>query len=151
MVTETGEGAMTQRRRVPVGRFFGIAFAWTWTFWWTVALTQLDGSLLFFTGGLGPLVGAAWVVGRSGRAYRRDFLSVALFALAAGLVEEPGWRGAALDMWQQRAPPRWLRRWGLGHLGPCGICRSTSSQAPTSTDSVLGPYGSGSPISCSSN
>jgi uncharacterized protein len=27
------------------------------------------------------------------------------FALAAGLVEEPGWRGAASDAWQSKAGP----------------------------------------------
>lgn len=46
---------------------------------------------------------------------------VIAFALAAGLVEEPGWRGAALDIWQVRARPVWAALgigalWALWHL-----------------------------------
>jgi uncharacterized protein len=43
------------------------------------------------------------------------------FALAAGLVEEPGWRGAASDGWQARTRPIWAAAgigvfWALWHL-----------------------------------
>jgi uncharacterized protein len=112
-------------------------------------------SLLFLTGGLGPLVGAAWIVRHGDQAYRGAFLrrlwdprpiparwwlalvavavgpaalgtivagaagaattrpdlgighvgGVVAFALAAGFVEEPGWRGAAADAWQSRTRP----------------------------------------------
>lgn len=59
--------------------YFGIAFAWTWTLWWTAAATggsvaEPAGTVLYMAGGLGPLVGAAWLVLRGDRAYRRDFL-----------------------------------------------------------------------------
>jgi len=111
--------------------------------------------MLFMMGGLGPLLGAGWVLRRSGRAYRRAFLrriwdprdvpanwwvalvavaagpallgaavtrlmgteasvpayrleavgAVIVFALAAGLAEEPGWRGAASDVFQVATRP----------------------------------------------
>lgn len=59
--------------------YFGIAFAWTWTLWWTAAATGRSvaepvGAMLYMAGGLGPLLGAAWLVLRSDRGYRRDFL-----------------------------------------------------------------------------
>jgi uncharacterized protein len=46
---------------------------------------------------------------------------VVVFALAAGLVEEPGWRGAASDAWQARTRPLWAATaigvlWALWHL-----------------------------------
>ena len=163
----------TSRGRLPLLAYFALTFAWTWSLWWTAAaaarwLPQLPGPvlfMLFMTGGLGPLMGAAWVVRRGGPAYRRDFLrrvwdprgipavwwlalvalaaapaalgsavagvagaqasvpdyrvgavgAVVAFALAAGLVEEPGWRGAASDAWQQRARPVWAAL-GIGAL-----------------------------------
>ena len=56
-----------------------LTFAWTWSWWWAAAatgrpVTQLPVPLLFMLGGLGPLVGAAWVVRRGGPEYRREFL-----------------------------------------------------------------------------
>ena len=126
---------------------------------------------MFMLGGLGPLLGAAWVVRRGGRGYGRAFLrrvwdlrgiptawwlalvavatgpavvgaavaavtgtaatvpsyragavaGVVAFALAAGLAEEPGWRGAASDAWQTRTRPVWAALgigalWALWHL-----------------------------------
>jgi uncharacterized protein len=162
-------------RHRPLLPFFALTFAWTWSLWWTVAaFPRLPGPwpfLLFLTGGLGPLVGAAWVVRHGGRAYRGAFLrrlwdphriplrwwlalvavaagpavlgaivaevagaavtvpdlglghvgGVVAFALAAGLVEEPGWRGAASDAWQVRTRPVWAALgiggcWVLWHL-----------------------------------
>jgi uncharacterized protein len=46
---------------------------------------------------------------------------VVAFALAAGLVEEPGWRGAASDAWQARTHPLGAALaigvlWALWHL-----------------------------------
>ena len=62
-------------RALPVRPYFALAFGWTWALWWTAAaFPQLPGSLLFMTGGLGPLMGAAWIVQRGGDAYRRRFL-----------------------------------------------------------------------------
>lgn len=156
--------------------YFVLTFAWTWSWWWAAAatgcpVTQLPVPLLFMLGGLGPLVGAAWVVRRGGAEYRREFLQrvwhprristpwwlalvavtavpamlgaavaavagtaatvpdygmgavtgVVAFALAAGLVEEPGWRGAASDAWQVRTRPVWAALgigvlWALWHV-----------------------------------
>jgi uncharacterized protein len=149
---------------------------WSWALWWTAAATGASftepvGFMLYMTGGLGPLLGAVWVVHRRGRAYRRAFLrrvwdprgirarwwlallavaalpaavggalagvagvaaavpdyslglvlGAAVLALAAGLVEEPGWRGAASDAWQERTRPVWAALgigalWSLWHL-----------------------------------
>lgn len=136
--------------------YFVVTFAWTWSLWWSAAaFAHLPGTLLFITGGLGPLLGAAWLVSRGDHAYRREFLRrvwsprripirswlalvavavgpavlgaglagvagatatvpdfsvgsvgvVVVFALMAGLVEEPGWRGAASDLWQVGTRP----------------------------------------------
>ena len=160
-------------------QYFVITFAWTWSLWWTAAAASHWATdapdavafMLFMTGGLGPLLGAAWGVRRGGPAYRHDFLrrmfvpprmaatwwlaliavaggpallgaiatgitgaagsfpdysaaavgGVVGFALAAGLVEEPGWRGAASDAWQARAHPLWAALgigvfWVVWHL-----------------------------------
>ena len=166
---------MGSRRGHPVIAYAVVTFAWTWSLWWTAALVPgLPGPvlfLLFMTGGLGPLAGAAWLVRRRDAAERRRFLrriwdprgiaaawwvalatiaagpallgavvadlagsaatapdrgvatvaGVVVFALAAGLVEEPGWRGAASDAWQARAHPLLVAvgigvLWALWHL-----------------------------------
>jgi uncharacterized protein len=159
-----------------VAAFFVLTFAWTWSAWWAAAaigrtFTEPLGLLLFLTGGLGPLVGAAWMVRTRDPAARRAFVRrtgdprliqarwwlalilvsaapallgaavarligsaasvpeyrigpvvrVVVFALAAGLVEEPGWRGAASDAWQARAGPLSAAvgigvLWALWHL-----------------------------------
>jgi len=153
------ETVMKGHRELPLVPYVAIAFTWTWSLWWTAALVPglpaPATSLLFLTGGLGPLVGAAWVARSGGSAYRRRLLrriwdprgiatvwwaalvamaagpavlgwivagivgvpatvpsyrvgsiaGVLAFALAAGLVEEPGWRGAASDAWQARTTP----------------------------------------------
>jgi uncharacterized protein len=75
----THEPAQTRRAPPAARAYFGIAFAWTWTLWWTAAATGRSvaepvGAMLYMAGGLGPLVGAAWIVLRGDRAYRRDFL-----------------------------------------------------------------------------
>lgn len=46
---------------------------------------------------------------------------VVVFALVAGLAEEPGWRGAASDAWQARTRPVWAAIgiggfWAIWHL-----------------------------------
>jgi uncharacterized protein len=46
---------------------------------------------------------------------------VVVFALVAGLAEEPGWRGAASDAWQAQSRPLWAALgiggfWALWHL-----------------------------------
>jgi len=166
------------RGRLPVSllSFVVLTFAWTWTMWWSAAANGLSveeppGSGLYLLGVFGPLVAAAWVVRRGGRAYRREFLrriwdprriptrwrlalvavaavpfalggaaamvtraeitvpdysvaavvAVIMVALVASLAEEPGWRGAASDVWQARARPVWAALgigtlWSLWHL-----------------------------------
>lgn len=165
----------TAESRGGIAGFFGVTFLWTWSMWWTAALVPaIPGpllSLLFLTGGLGPLAGAAWLLRGSSRADRRRFIrrvwdprgiparwwlallgvaagpavlgalmalvagvpvaspdrgigivaGVVAFGLAAGLVEEPGWRGAASDEWQRRAHPTTVALgigvwWALWHL-----------------------------------
>lgn len=161
---------------MPVLKYFLVAFGWTWALWWAAAATGRSvtdpvGFMLFMAGGLGPLVGAAWLVHRRGRTYRRAFLrrvwdprriparwwfallavttlpaligagvaslagvpvvvpdygvgvvvAAVIIALAAGLVEEPGWRGAAADAWQARTRPVWAALgigalWSVWHL-----------------------------------
>lgn len=99
-----------RRGDLPVLPYFVLTFAWTWSLWWTAAttrrsVTELPVLLLFMLGGLGPLVGATWMVRRRGAAYRRDFLRrvwdprgistrwwLALVAMAAG----PAVVGAAM-------------------------------------------------------
>jgi uncharacterized protein len=166
----------SSRRQQPVLSFFVLAFAWTWAWWVSAAVTgarvaEPPGLLLYLLGVFGPLVGAVWLVHRGGRMYRREFLrrildprgiavrwwlallAVALGpaalgavgasvagragtapafgvgavaalagpALVAGLVEEPGWRGAVSDAWQVRTRPVWAATgigalWSLWHL-----------------------------------
>jgi uncharacterized protein len=166
----------SSRRQLPVFSFFALAFAWSWVWWWMaatigVAVTEPPGLLLYLLGVFGPFVGAAWVVHRGGRGYRREFLRriwdprglatrwwLALLAVAAGpaalaavgtsvmgrvgpapslsagavaalagpalvagLVEEPGWRGAVSDAWQARTRPVFAATgigalWSLWHL-----------------------------------
>jgi uncharacterized protein len=161
-------------RRVAV--YFALTFVWTWAAWWSAAaigreFTEPLVLLLFLTGGLGPLVGAAWTIRTRDSAYRHEFVrriwdprripprcwlaltlvsiapallgatvarltgvtaavpdyrigpvvGVIGFALAAGLVEEPGWRGAASDAWQARSAPLVAAvgigaLWALWHL-----------------------------------
>jgi uncharacterized protein len=163
--------------QLPVLPFFVLTFVWTWSWWWLAAAAGLSvteggpGSLLYLLGVVGPLVGAAWVVRRGGRAYRREFLrrvwdprrisarwwlallavtggpavigaavaglagagatvpdysvgavvAAVMVALVAGVVEEPGWRGAASDAWQARTRPVWAATaigvlWAVWHL-----------------------------------
>lgn len=131
--------------------FFLGTFGWTWAFWWTAAASgqawgRTTTVLLHALGGLGPVLVAALLVHRHGRAARRDFwprvwdprrvsprwwvvitalavlpylvgrlsrpgdgpwlqlgaLSFLVTGVAAGLVEEPGWRGYAQDALQRR-------------------------------------------------
>ncbi len=142
----------------PVVRYFAVTFGWTWTVWWIAvfagrAFPGFPVSALFALGGLGPAVGAAFVILSAEPVYRRDFIRrlwdpkripsvwwlalgavafgpalagylgaaaagrpplgetpltfgtlafVVGFALAAGAVEEPGWRGVARDLLQAR-------------------------------------------------
>lgn len=166
---------MRDQGRAPMARYVVVTFAWTWSLWWTAALwtepPDVVLAMLFMTGGLGPLVGAACVVGRCSKAYRRAFVrriwdshgiprawwlalvavaaapallgaglaglagapevapdytfgtvgAVIAFAFAAGFVEEPGWRGAASDVWQVRTRPVFAAMgigvfWAIWHL-----------------------------------
>jgi uncharacterized protein len=120
-----------EKRQVPPAAraYFGIAFAWTWTLWWAAATTGRSvaepvGAMLYMAGGLGPLVGAAWLVLRGDRAYRRDFLRRvwdprriaapwwwALVAVAAG----PAVLGAAVAGLAGAAAT--LPTYGLGAVG----------------------------------
>lgn len=161
--------------RGAIAGFVVVTFLWTWSMWWTAALVPGIPapllSLLFLTGGLGPLAGAAWLLRGSSPADRGRFLQriwdprgiparvwlavlgvaggpallgamvalavgvpvdrpdrgigavagVVAFGLAAGLVEEPGWRGAASDVWQRRAHPTMVALgigmwWALWHV-----------------------------------
>lgn len=166
----------TTPRQQSVLPFFGLTFGWAWSMWWGGVIAGLSFDqpafrLLYLLGVFGPLVGAAWVVRRGGRAYGLEFLrrtwdprlipapwwlalaavalgptvvgvaaaawtgagaavpdynaslvgTVATFALVAGLAEEPGWRGAASDVWQRRTRPIWAglgigALWALWHL-----------------------------------
>jgi len=61
------------------GTFYGVTFAWTWALWWAAAATagsvaEPAGAMLYMTGGLGPLLGAVWLLRRATPAYRRAFL-----------------------------------------------------------------------------
>jgi uncharacterized protein len=74
----SGSGAARSWRSA-VLPFFAIAYAWTWTAWWSAAalgasVDDAAGGLLYMVGGLGPLVGALWFLRRSEPGYRRDFL-----------------------------------------------------------------------------
>jgi uncharacterized protein len=75
-----GDGGEGVRGRSPVLPFFVLTFVWTWSWWWLAAAAGSSvaeggpGSLLYLLGVFGPLVGAAWIVHRGGRAYRREFL-----------------------------------------------------------------------------
>jgi uncharacterized protein len=63
----------------PVLPFFALTFVWTWSLWWGAVAAGLSFAqplflLLYLLGVLGPLVGAAWVVGRGERTYRGEFI-----------------------------------------------------------------------------
>ena len=108
-----------RRRQLPIVSFFVIAFAWSWTCWWSavaagVAVTEPAGLLLYLLGVFGPLVGAIWVVHCAGSLYRRQFLRriwnprgisgrwwLALVAVAAG----PAALGAVASSLAGRAVP----------------------------------------------
>lgn len=69
----------TERLPVPLLPFALPTFVWTWTMWGTAAANGLPiyeppGAGLYLLGVFGPLVGAAWVVRRGGRLYRREFV-----------------------------------------------------------------------------
>jgi hypothetical protein len=61
----------TAESRGGIARFVGVTFLRTWPMWWTAALVAAVPapllSLLFLTGGLGPLAGAAWLLRGSSR------------------------------------------------------------------------------------
>jgi uncharacterized protein len=82
-------------------------------------------ALLGVAGGPAALgVVAASVIGRAGTAPAVSVGALAALAgpaLVAGVVEEPGWRGAVLDAWQTRTRPVWAATgigavWSLWHL-----------------------------------
>jgi uncharacterized protein len=77
---------------------------------------------------VGPAALAAVVTSVTGRAGTASALNAGAVAalvgpaLVAGLVEEPGWRGAVSDAWQARTRPVFAAT-GSVHSGPSGICR----------------------------
>lgn len=85
--------------------------------WW-LALVAVAAGPVLLGAGLSAMIGATAVVpdysvGSVGM--------VVVFALVAGLAEEPGWRGAASDAWQARTRPVWAAIgiggfWALWHL-----------------------------------
>jgi uncharacterized protein len=85
--------------------------------WWLALLAVAAGPAA-----LGA-VGAS-VAGRAGTAPAFGVGAIAALAgpaLVAGLVEEPGWRGAVSDAWQARTRPVWAATgigalWSLWHL-----------------------------------
>jgi uncharacterized protein len=85
--------------------------------WWLALLAVAAGPAV-----LGA-VGAS-VTGRAGTAPAftvGTIVALAGPALVAGLVEEPGWRGAVSDAWQARTRPVWAATgigalWSLWHL-----------------------------------
>jgi uncharacterized protein len=148
-----------QRGTIPaLVRYSLVTFGWTWTIWWFAVFAgrtsgEMPLPLLFALGGLGPVVGAGFVIRGADQRYRREFLQrlwdprrisgfwwlalaavaiipalagylvaaavgrppveestltmgtgafILCFAFAAGAVEEPGWRGVALDWLQTR-------------------------------------------------
>jgi uncharacterized protein len=171
-------GSALGRRRLggpTLATYAAVTFGWTWSFWAMLALApDLPApwsTLLFLTGGLGPLVGAASLVRHRTPAERRRFvrrvvdpravpavwwwataavaagpaivgavaaelvgattsvpdrhlgavMGVVGFALAAGSVEEPGWRGAARDARPPTVRPVWSGAgvgllWAAWHL-----------------------------------
>lgn len=85
--------------------------------WWLALLAVAAGPAAI--GALG-----ASVAGRAGTAPAFTVGTIAALvgpALVAGLVEEPGWRGAVSDLWQARTRPVWAATgigaiWSLWHL-----------------------------------
>jgi uncharacterized protein len=85
--------------------------------WWLALLAVAAGPAAL--GALG-----ASVAGRAGTAPAFTVGALAALAgpaLVAGLVEEPGWRGAVSDAWQARTRPVWAATgigaiWSLWHL-----------------------------------
>jgi uncharacterized protein len=68
-----------ERLLAPVLTFALLTFSWTWTMWGTAIANGLTigeppGAGLYLLGVFGPLVGAAGIVRRGGRLYRREFL-----------------------------------------------------------------------------
>ncbi len=85
--------------------------------WW-IALVAVSAGPALLGASLAAVTGAATVaVGYSAV----GIVGVVAFALAAGLAEEPGWRGAALDVLQVRTRPVWAALaigavWAVWHL-----------------------------------
>ena len=85
--------------------------------WWSALVAVAAGPAVLGAGVAGlagaPAIAPDHTVGAVG--------AVIAFALAAGLVEEPGWRGAASDLWQVRTRPVFAAVgiglfWALWHL-----------------------------------
>jgi uncharacterized protein len=94
---------------------------------WDPRLISVPWWLALLAVAAGPaLLGAAVAVMSGATAavpnYSAGFVGmVVLFALVAGLAEEPGWRGAASDAWQALMRPVWAATgigglWALWHL-----------------------------------
>jgi uncharacterized protein len=85
--------------------------------WWLALCGVASGPALFGTAVAAVTGAAAAVPDYNGASVG----AVVLFALVAGLAEEPGWRGAASDAWQHRSRPLWAAfgigaLWALWHL-----------------------------------
>jgi uncharacterized protein len=90
----------------------GVAGTWWWAVLGVAAVPALLGATTAKLAGV-----AAISPDRSATAVG----GIVAFALAAGLVEEPGWRGVASDAWQARVRPVWAAVvigavWSLWHL-----------------------------------
>jgi uncharacterized protein len=85
--------------------------------WW-LALVAVAAGPALLGAAVAVMTGAASAVPD----YSAGFIgAVVLFAMVAGLAEEPGWRGAASDAWQVRSRPAWAALgigalWALWHL-----------------------------------
>ena len=85
--------------------------------WWLALVAVATGPAILGAT-ISAMTGATAVVPD----YSVEFVAmVVVFALVAGLAEEPGWRGAASDAWQARARPVWAAMgiggfWALWHL-----------------------------------
>jgi len=85
--------------------------------WW-LALVAVAAGPSILGAGVSAMTGPSIIVPD----YSVGFVGmVVVFALVAGLAEEPGWRGAASDAWQARSRPIWAAMgiggfWALWHL-----------------------------------
>jgi uncharacterized protein len=85
--------------------------------WWLALLALAAGPAALGAVATSVAVGAAWAPGLS----LGVIAALVGPALVAGLIEEPGWRGAVSDAWQVRMRPVWAATgigalWSVWHL-----------------------------------